>query len=75
MKTKKLSFKIRMNGEYFCLESFTYLTLNDLLEFFYFNEKLIVLEYNGKILNPSIWSKTIIKNNDNFDIITIVGGG
>jgi sulfur carrier protein len=73
MKLKKIN--LQMNGEPFYLESFTYFTISDLLQYFNFNKSLIVLEYNGKICIPLLWSKTIIKNNDKFDVITIVGGG
>ena len=36
---------------------------------------LIVIEYNGVILDPSNWSNQKIKDGDKFEIVTIVGGG
>ena len=40
-----------------------------------YNPKLIVVEYNGTILPPSLWSTQQIKDKDSIEIVTIVGGG
>ena len=39
------------------------------------NPKLIVIEYNGAILNQEMWEAQIVKDGDNLEIVTIVGGG
>ena len=40
-----------------------------------YNPKLIVVEFNGKILPPNKWSTQIVKEGDRLEIVTIVGGG
>ena len=39
------------------------------------NPKLIVLEFNGAILNPERWEEQIVQDGDILEIVTIVGGG
>ena len=39
------------------------------------NIDLIVIEYNKIILPKSLWKQTMIKNNDEVEFVTIVGGG
>jgi len=51
------------------------LTLADLINYFSYNISLLVLEYNGLIWNKKNWNKTLIKNKDKIEIVTIVGGG
>ena len=40
-----------------------------------YNPKLIVIEFNGSIIDPIKWKKQIIKEGDQLEIVTIVGGG
>jgi thiamine biosynthesis protein ThiS len=75
MKIENLVLEIKMNGEVFLLQTSIYFSIKDLIHFFNYNENLIVLEYNGNICTPSLWSKLIVQNRDYFEIITIVGGG
>ena len=37
--------------------------------------QLIVVEFNGTILNPDSWKKQFLKDGDTIEIVTIVGGG
>ena len=39
------------------------------------SEELIVVDYNGVILQKEFWSKTTLKANDSLEILTIAGGG
>jgi|TARA_B110000977_G_scaffold193658_1_gene268943 thiamine biosynthesis protein ThiS len=50
-------------------------SVNDLLVFLNLNIDLIVIEYNKIILPKSLWKQTMIKNNDEVEFVTIVGGG
>tara|TARA_B100000683_G_scaffold201687_1_gene195001 strand:+ start:585 stop:788 length:204 start_codon:yes stop_codon:yes gene_type:complete len=50
-------------------------SVNDLLIFLNLNIDLIVIEYNKIILPKSLWKQTVIKNNDEIEFVTIVGGG
>jgi len=50
-------------------------SVNDLLVFLNLNIDLIVIEYNKIILPKSLWKQTVIKNTDEIEFVTIVGGG
>ena len=50
-------------------------SVNDLLVFLNLNIDLIVIEYNKIIFPKSLWKHTMIKNNDEVEFVTIVGGG
>ena len=39
------------------------------------NPKLIVVEFNGVILNQGKWTRQQVKDKDELEIVTIVGGG
>jgi len=56
----------------FCNQSFSII---DLVKFLHLDLDLIVLEYNKLILPIRLWEKTFIKNQDEIEFVTIVGGG
>lgn len=62
-----------LNGEKYFTES--NLTIRDLINYFDYNDSLLVLEHNSFICNKKNWENTHIKNNDIIEIVTIVGGG
>ena len=39
------------------------------------NPKTVVVEFNGSILSPDYWPEQEVKDGDNLEIVTIVGGG
>ncbi len=39
------------------------------------NPKLIVVEFNGKIINSKNWPSQKVRDGDILEIVTIVGGG
>lgn len=51
------------------------LTLFDLIHYFNYKNSLLVLEYNNLICNQKNWKEILIKNYDQIEIVTIVGGG
>jgi sulfur carrier protein len=51
------------------------INLDDLITYFDYNESLLVLEYNEVIFDKSYWKETFIKDLDEIEIVTIVGGG
>jgi thiamine biosynthesis protein ThiS len=64
---------IKINGStYLYTSSFTIL---ELLTYLGFNQKVIVVDYNGFILEKSRWEKTVLKNQDLLEILSIAGGG
>ena len=65
--------KFSLNGQKY----YTDQTINllDLINYFNYNEYLLVLEHNNLIQNKKNWKDILIKNNDKIEIVTIVGGG
>ena len=62
-----------LNGQlYYVKES---VTISDLINYFNFNDSLLVLEYNNLICDKKNWKETFIQNEDKIEIVTIVGGG
>lgn len=51
------------------------ITLLDLIDYFGYNESLLVVEYNQFICHKNEWNKIVIQKNDKIEIVTIVGGG
>lgn len=62
-----------LNGDEYCISS--KITLLDLIQYFSYDESLIILEYNNLICNQKSWSNIKIKPKDKIEILTIVGGG
>ena len=62
-----------LNGQkYFIKQT---INLFDIINYFNYNDSLLVLEYNNFICNKKKWKRIFIKNNDKIEIVTIVGGG
>jgi thiamine biosynthesis protein ThiS len=40
-----------------------------------FNQNVIVLDYNGTILEKNRWKQTYLQNKDYLEILSIAGGG
>ena len=51
------------------------LTLFDLVNYFNYNDSLLVLEHNNLICDKKKWKNILVKNSDKIEIVTIVGGG
>ena len=51
------------------------INIKNLVNYFNYNQSLLIIEYNNSICNRQKWSKKRIKNNDKIEIISIVGGG
>lgn len=62
-----------LNGQLYYVEE--NITISDLINYFNFNDSLLVLEYNNLICNKKNWKKIFIQNEDKIEIVTIVGGG
>jgi thiamine biosynthesis protein ThiS len=69
--TKFKNFSV--NGQSYCVQ--VTITLFDLINYFNFNDSLLVLEYNNLICDKKNWEKIFIKDQDKIEIVTIVGGG
>jgi thiamine biosynthesis protein ThiS len=65
--------KIFLNGQEYTVDYD--ITISNIVNYFNYDDSLLVLEYNNSICNKTNWSKTFIVNNDKIEIVTIVGGG
>lgn len=62
-----------LNGQQYSTNKIIHLL--DLVNYFNYNDSLLVLEYNNLICNKKKWKQILIKNQDKIEIVTIVGGG
>ncbi len=68
--------KLKINGEQVSLnESEAPISLTKAIEQLGYAKNLIVIEFNGEILSPEHWDNLIVRNGDQLEIVTIVGGG
>ncbi len=68
--------RIKVNGEYKTLDTHNEeLTLSRTLELLSYSPNTIVVELNKSIVNYECWDKKVIKEGDNIEIVSIVGGG
>lgn len=70
MKKTKTFF---LNGEEYLTDE--NINLLDIINYFNYNQSLLVLEYNKFICPKKNWSTIFLNNNDRIEIVTIVGGG
>lgn len=75
MQIKKFNFSIFFNGDSYRFQSYKIFTLEDFRIFLNYKKKLIIIEYNGKIISSKNWNQISLKNKDKIEILTIVGGG
>ena len=70
---KKIKNLLKINGsDYLFTKS---LTILELMEYLGFNKRVIVIDYNGTILDKTLWKKISLKNMDCLEILSIAGGG
>ena len=70
-KTAKKVFTI--NGLNYVINS--KFTIVELISYLGFNKNVIVIDYNGTVLEKNFWDQTYIKNKDYLEILSIAGGG
>ena len=66
--------QLTVNGEQRTLEA-ELNRLDQVVEALGHHPKLVVVEFNGLILTPDLWAGQEVKDGDNLEIVTIVGGG
>ena len=62
-----------LNGEIYYTKQ--EINLFNLLVYFNYDNKLLVLEYNKTICNKTNWNSIFLQNQDKIEVVTIVGGG
>ena len=68
-----MAFDLTINGLKYRLNQ--QVTVNQLIEFFNCNKNAIAIEYNHVLLKQDVWAITFLNNQDNLEVVTIVGGG
>ncbi len=72
---KLFSFFIKLNTKTYFFYTYKIPSINDILKFFNFLNKFIIVECNGKICSQQEWNNILLSNNSHINLITIVGGG
>tara|TARA_Y100001978_G_C23479825_1_gene331064 strand:- start:93 stop:299 length:207 start_codon:yes stop_codon:yes gene_type:complete len=67
--------KIRVNGEEKQIQTNNIISLNEALKSLGYSSNTIVVELNKIIINSDEWKDEYIKDGDNLEIVSIVGGG
>jgi thiamine biosynthesis protein ThiS len=62
-----------LNGEEYVTDQS--LNLFEIIDYFNYDQSLLVLEHNKFICPKKNWANIFIKNKDIIEIVTIVGGG
>ena len=70
---KKYLKTVNINGLCCCFH--VKFSVSDLTQYMGFNSNVIVIDYNGSILEKKKWEKTFLKNHDSIEILAIAGGG
>lgn len=64
---------LKMNGEPFtCQQN---LSVQDILDYLHLNKEHIIIEHNQEIIEYQKINQIILKQGDELELITIVGGG
>ena len=64
---------LKLNGIFY--EYINPLLLSELLDYLGFNCDVILVDYNGTIIQRQMWQSIQIQNHDNLEILTLAGGG
>jgi sulfur carrier protein len=71
-----MALDLKVNGEQRRLDPAPMpTTLVLVIEALDYNPQLVVVEHNGVIVPSTKWPNTSVSNDDNLEIVTIVGGG
>jgi len=64
---------LTINGEEYKYTN--YFTVLSLLQYLGFKTEILVVDYNGTILQREFWGETHIVDNDAIELLTVAGGG
>ena len=64
---------LHINGSKYFLQSS--LTVSELLDYLGFNKNVIVVDYNGYILEKRLWEEKYLQDKDSLEILSMAGGG
>lgn len=66
--------RIKINGEWAVIDE-DVKTVSDLISYLDISPETIIIEKNNEILQKTEHSVSIVRNEDEFEIVTFVGGG
>lgn len=72
-KVEQQKKTLTINGSKYLINSD--FTIMELMTYLGFNKNVIVIDYNGIILEKILWNQTFLKNKDYLEILSIAGGG
>ena len=67
--------KIRVNGEERLIQINTSISLDETMNLLGYSSNTVIVELNKLIINSEEWKNEYIKEGDNLEIVSIVGGG
>ena len=72
-KVQRINKILNINGSKYLFNS--NLTILELIDYLGFNKNVIVIDYNGIILEKKFWEFTRLQMEDYLEILSIAGGG
>ena len=72
-KLQRINKILNINGSQYLYNS--NLTILELIDYLGFNKNVIVVDYNGIILEKKFWELTRLQTNDSLEVLSIAGGG
>jgi sulfur carrier protein len=72
-KVQRINKILNINGSKYLFNS--NLTILELIDYLGFNKNVIVIDYNGIILEKKFWEFTRLQTEDSLEILSIAGGG
>ena len=67
--------KIKVNGEERLIQSNKSISLNETIRLLGYSSNTVVVELNKIIINSEGWNSKFIRDGDQLEIVSIVGGG
>ena len=73
IKLKSRNKTLKINGSKYIINS--KFTVLELINYLGFNKSVIVIDYNGIIVQKKLWGLTFLNDKDSLEILSIAGGG
>ncbi|WP_077324814.1 sulfur carrier protein ThiS [Virgibacillus siamensis] len=66
--------KLVINGNDIQLDESVF-TITDVMDHYHIDNKVVIVEHNGEIIDQSIYSKRTLADGDKIEFVQFVGGG
>tara|TARA_B100000609_G_scaffold192995_1_gene183795 strand:+ start:587 stop:793 length:207 start_codon:yes stop_codon:yes gene_type:complete len=67
--------KIKVNGEARIIQGNKSISLKETMKLLGYSSNIVIVELNKLIINSDEWDNNFLKDGDNLEIVSIVGGG